>query len=150
MEKRVRSDGKARPARERDEGLITTLEEYLRATVCVFHPRPSFLRSSVRCNASFSSFPAFLFHPASLSRSSSLVQSFYPLTLTTNPNPLVHSALRVFTLQFSIYRPRHHQLWTLPRAFPLSPSQIFPRSRAFHSFGAEISSEIYGHCPRLR
>lgn len=56
VEKRVRSDGKARAARERDEGLITTLEEYLRATVCVFHPRPSFLRSSVRCNASFSSF----------------------------------------------------------------------------------------------
>lgn len=37
----------------RDEGLITTLEEYLRATVCVFHPRPSFL--------SFVTMPVFPF-----------------------------------------------------------------------------------------
>lgn len=72
----------------RDEGLITTLEEYLRATVCAFHPRPSFVRSFVA--VSVFPFSCLLLSPAS---PCALLVLSTLWTATTSPS--VHFALRV-------------------------------------------------------
>lgn len=63
--------------RARDEGLITTLEEYLHTMVCVFHPRPSFVRSPLAVQI-----PVFPF-----------LRSFAPFCV---PH-LVHSLRRLFS-----------------------------------------------------
>lgn len=63
----------------RDEGLITTLEKYLRAMVCVFHPRSSFvplLRSMQRRTSSLFSVSFFFL----LSRPPRLVSTLFTFT----------------------------------------------------------------------
>jgi len=100
VEERVRSDGKTRAARER-RGVNHDFGGILARDGMRFPP-----------SSFFPSFLAMLVFPLSclllslfLSpfRVPRLVYPLYPLAFTINPNPLVHSALRVFSLQFSIY-----------------------------------------------